>query len=64
MQAAHDIGAQSLPGIVYTPRSETTRETEVAALANLYSFVIKSSQAKGKAGGSNGSDNDAGEERR
>jgi hypothetical protein len=64
MRAARDIDAQSLPAIVYTPRTDTTREAEISALRNVYSFVIKSSKAKRNAGGRNGSENDERHERR
>jgi hypothetical protein len=51
-------------GIVYQHRADTRPEAEVAALSAVYSFVIKSSQAKRKADKSNGSDNDEKQERR
>jgi hypothetical protein len=50
-------------GIVYQHRADTGPEAEVAALSAVYSFVIKSSQAKRKADKSNGSDNDERQER-
>jgi hypothetical protein len=48
MRTAHHTEAQSLPGIAYTPRPETTPEAEISALRNVYSFIVKSSQAKEK----------------
>lgn len=56
--------AMSSPQITYAPRDDTSTAVEVAALANLYALLIRTSQAKRKAGRSNGSDNDAREERR
>jgi hypothetical protein len=52
------------PRIVYTPGPGATPEAEISALRNVYAFVIKSSQAKRKVSGSNGSDNDEKQERR
>jgi hypothetical protein len=52
------------PRITYVARPNSTPETEISALRNVYSFVIKSSQAKRKVSGSNGSDNDEKQERR
>ena len=63
MRAAHDIGAQSWPNITYVPRPDATAEAEISALRKVYSFVVKSSQAKRKADKSNGSDNDERQER-
>jgi hypothetical protein len=40
----------SSPQITYAPRDDTSTAAEAAALANLYAFVIRSSQAKRKAG--------------
>jgi len=40
----------SSPRITYAPCDDTSTAVEVAALANLYAFVIRSSQAKRKAG--------------
>jgi hypothetical protein len=40
----------SKPLITYTQRCDSTRGAEVAGLANLYSFVLKRSQAKRKSG--------------
>jgi len=54
----------STPQITYAPRDDTSTAVEVAALANLYAFLIRTSQAKRKAGRSNGSDNDEKQERR
>ena len=56
--------AMSTPQITYAPRDDTSTAVEVAALANLYAFLIRTSQAKRKAGKSNGSDNDEKQERR
>jgi hypothetical protein len=56
--------AMSTPQITYAPRDDTSTAVEVAALANLYAFLIRTSQAKRKAGRSNGSDNDEKQERR
>ena len=56
--------AMSSPQITYAPRDDTSTAVEVAALANLYAFLIRTSQAKRKAGRSNGSDNDEKQERR
>jgi hypothetical protein len=52
------------PAISYARHASASGEAEISALHNVYSFVIKSSQAKRKARGSNGSDNYAREERR
>ena len=54
----------SRPRITYAPCDDTSTAVEVAALANLYAFLIRTSQAKRKAGRSNGSDNDEKQERR
>ena len=54
----------SSPQITYAPRDDTSTAVEVAALRNVYSFVIKSSRAKRKARGSSGTDNDEKQERR
>jgi hypothetical protein len=56
--------AMSTPQITYAPRDDTSTAVEVAALANLYAFLIRTSQAKRKAGRSNGSDNYEKQERR
>jgi hypothetical protein len=42
MGAAHDIGTQSLPGIVYTPRPDdaTPEAAELNVLANVYRFIL------------------------
>jgi hypothetical protein len=66
MRAAHDTEARPVPGIAYSVRSGTSPEMERAALANIYSFVLrcgnKNAPAKRKADGSNASDNDEREE--
>lgn len=49
--------AMSSPQITYAPRDDTSTAVEVAALANLYAFLIRTSQAKKKAGRSNDSEN-------
>jgi hypothetical protein len=54
----------SKPSITYAQRCDSTRGAEVAGLANLYSFVLKRSQAKRKAGRNNDSENYAKEDRR
>jgi hypothetical protein len=41
MRAAHDTEVQPAPGIAYSVRSGTTPEMERAALANIYSFVLR-----------------------
>ena len=52
------------PAISYAPHASATPEAEASVLSAVYLFLIKSKQAKGKAGGSNGSDNDERQERR
>jgi hypothetical protein len=52
------------PAISYTPHTSATPEVEASVLSAVYSFVIKSSRAKRKTRGSNGSDNYARKERR
>jgi hypothetical protein len=49
----------SKPCIGYTARPDASPEAESSALAAVYSFIIKSSQAKKKAGGSCAGENDA-----
>jgi len=49
----------SKPRITYTQRCDSTRGAEVAGLANLYSFVLKRSQVKRKAGVAPAGSNDA-----
>jgi hypothetical protein len=49
--------------ITYVQQPATT-QAQISALRTVYSFVIKSSKAKRKAGGSNGSENDERQERR
>jgi hypothetical protein len=44
------------PSISYATRSDSTQQAEIATLANVYSFVIKSSQAKKEAAIAAGSD--------
>jgi hypothetical protein len=39
------------PQIAYRTRDDATPEAETSALAAIYSFVIRSSQAKKRAGG-------------
>jgi hypothetical protein len=50
--------------ITYVQQPAATPQAEISALRNVYAFVIKSSQAKRKVSGSNGSDNDEKQERR
>jgi hypothetical protein len=50
--------------ITYSQLPNATPGAEISALRNVYFFIIESSQAKRKAGKSNGSDNDAREDRR
>jgi hypothetical protein len=68
MRAAQDIAAQPQLRITYAPRGDALPVTEVAVLANIYSFVLrcanKNAPAKRIGGGSNGSENDEREERR
>jgi hypothetical protein len=45
MRAAQDIAAQSLPGIVYASRPDTTPEAELTALTAIYTLVLSNSQA-------------------
>ena len=52
------------PAISYVPHASATQEAEASVLSVVYLFLIKSKQAKGKAGRSNGSDNDEKQERR
>jgi hypothetical protein len=47
------------PAISYTPRFDAAREAEISALAAEYSFAIRTSQAKNKAGGSSAGEDDA-----
>jgi hypothetical protein len=56
--------AMSSPQITYAPRDDTSLAVEVAALANLYAFLIRTSQAKKNAAGTNGGRDDVKEERR
>ena len=56
--------AMSSPQITYAPRDDTSTAVEVAALANLYAFLIRTSQAKKNAAGTNGGRDDVKEERR
>ena len=56
--------AMSSPQITYAPRDNTSTAVEVAALANVYAFLIRTGQAKRKASRSNGSDHDERQERR
>jgi hypothetical protein len=46
------------PRIVYRARDDATPEAEIATLAAVYSFVLRSSQAKKKAGGSDAGESD------
>ena len=52
------------PSISYATRSDGTQQAELATLANVYSFVITSSQAKKEAAIAAGSDNPEKQERR
>jgi hypothetical protein len=47
------------PAISYAPHASATQEAEASVLSAVYAFVIKSSQAKRKAGGSNAGQDDA-----
>jgi hypothetical protein len=47
--------------ITYMPHGDTSNAVEVAALAHVYSFVIRTSQAKNKAGESDAGKDNAGE---
>jgi hypothetical protein len=51
------------PSISYATRSDSTQQAEIATLANVYSFVIKCSQAKKEAAVAAGSDNSEKQER-
>ena len=51
------------PTVAYVPHPATTPEAEISALRSVYSFIIKTSQAKRKADKNNGSDNDERQER-
>jgi hypothetical protein len=50
--------------VTYTGRPGTTKEAELSALVNVYSFLINSRQGKDGAAGRNGSNNDEKQERR
>ena len=52
------------PSISYATRSDGTQQAELATLAKVYSFIIKSSQAKKEAAIAAGSDNPEKQERR
>ena len=40
MRAPHNIGTQTLPGIVYSQRPDALPEAELSALAAVYRFVL------------------------
>jgi hypothetical protein len=41
VRAAHNIGTQTLPGIVYAERPDTLPEAELSALAAVYKLVLE-----------------------
>jgi hypothetical protein len=47
------------PSISYAQHASVTSEAEASVLSAVYSFIIKSSQTKRKAGGSNAGGDDA-----
>jgi hypothetical protein len=48
MRSAHDIDAQSLPGIVYAQRTDSSPESELAALTNVYRLALDSTKKRGR----------------